>query len=221
MELAKALDVRKGVTAIIGAGGKTTLLLALARELAQAARVIVTTTTHIYPPDGFPCLLRPGEAEIAAALEKHPCVCVGKPAKEGKITAADVPVRTLAELADYVLVEADGAHGRPAKAHADYEPVVPPEANQTILVFGLSALGQPIRACVHRPAIFAARCGVPEDDLLTPELAATFINDETPHTRVLLNQADTAERLALGRGMAAMLRGPVCLGALQKEWITC
>ena len=38
MELAKALDVRKGVTAIIGAGGKTTLLLALARELAQAAR---------------------------------------------------------------------------------------------------------------------------------------------------------------------------------------
>ena len=133
MELAKALDVRKGVTAIIGAGGKTTLLLALARELAQAARVIVTTTTHIYPPDGFPCLLQPGEAEIAAALEKHPCVCVGKPAKEGKITAADVPVRTLAELADYVLVEADGAHGRPAKAHADYEPVVPPEANQTIL----------------------------------------------------------------------------------------
>lgn len=141
MELAKALDVRKGVTAIIGAGGKTTLLLALARELAQAARVIVTTTTHIYPPDGFPCLLQPGEAEIAAALEKQPCVCVGKPAKEGKITAADVPVRTLAELADYVLVEADGAHGRPAKAHADYEPVVPPEANQTILVFGLSALG--------------------------------------------------------------------------------
>ena len=128
---------------------------------------------------------------------------------------------TLAELADYVLVEADGAHGRPAKAHADYEPVVPPEANQTILVFGLSALGQPIRACVHRPAIFAARCGVSEDDLLTPELAATFINDETPHTRVLLNQADTAERLALGRGMAAMLRGPVCLGTVQKEWITC
>ena len=47
MELAKALDVRKGVTAISGAGGKTTILLAPARELAQAARVLVTTTTHI------------------------------------------------------------------------------------------------------------------------------------------------------------------------------
>ena len=53
--------------------------------------------------------------------------------------------------------------------------------------------------------------------LLTPELAATFINDETPHTRVLLNQADTAERLALGRGMAAMLRGPVCLGTFRRS----
>ena len=63
----------------------------------------------------------------------------------------------------------------------------------------------------------AARCGVSEDDLLTPELAATFINDETPHTRVLLNQADTAERLALGRGMAAMLRGPVCLGTFRRS----
>ena len=221
MELAKALDVRRGVTAIIGAGGKTTLLLALARELARTARVIVTTTTHIYPPSDLPCLIQPSEAEVRQALADQPCVCVGKPAKEGKLTAADLPVRTLAALADYVLVEADGAHHCPAKAHADYEPVVPPEANQTILLFGLSALGQPIRACVHRPAIFAARCGVSEDDLLTPELAARFINEETPHTRVLLNQADTAERLALGRGMAAMLRGPVCLGALQKEWIEC
>lgn len=127
------------------------------------------------------------------------------------------PVRTLAELADYVLVEADGAHGRPAKAHADYEPVVPPEANQTILVFGLSRSGSPSGRASTRPAIFAARCGVSEDDLLTPELAATFINDETPHTRVLLNQADTAERLALGRGMAAMLRGPVCLGTFRRS----
>ena len=129
--------------------------------------------------------------------------------------AQNIPVRT--RRSRWRLPGAPQTAGRPAKAHADYEPVVPPEANQTILVFGLSALGQPIRACVHRPAIFAARCGVSEDDLLTPELAATFINDETPHTRVLLNQADTAERLALGRGMAAMLRGPVCLGTFRRS----
>ena len=221
MELAEALGVRRGVTAIIGAGGKTTLLLALARELAQSARVIVTTTTHIYPPADLPCLVCSEEADAKRALAAHPCLCVGDPTKEGKLTAADIPVRTLAELADYVLVEADGAHRRPAKAHADYEPAVPPEANQTILVFGLSALGRPIRESVHRPALFAARCGCREEEPLTPELAAGFINAETPHTRVLLNQADTPERAALGREMAKFLRGPVCLAALEKEWITC
>ena len=221
MELAKALDVRKGVTAIIGAGGKTTLLLALARELAQAARVIVTTTTHIYPPDGFPCLLQPGEAEIAAALEKHPCVCVGKPAKEGKITAADVPVRTLAELADYVLVEADGAHGRPAKAHADYEPVVPPEANQTILVVGASGFGRPMRESVHRAPIAAQALGVSEETVVTPELWAKFLNLEALHTRVLVNQAENEPEQQAARALAAGLSCPVCMAALQKGWIEC
>ena len=34
MELAKALDVRPGVTAIIGGGGKTTLMECLAEELS-------------------------------------------------------------------------------------------------------------------------------------------------------------------------------------------
>ena len=221
MELAKALDVRQGVTAIIGAGGKTTLLLALARELAQAARVIVTTTTHIYPPDGFPCLLQPGEAEIAAALEKHPCVCVGKPAKEGKITAADVPVRTLAELADYVLVEADGAHGRPAKAHADYEPVVPPEANQTILVVGASGFGRPMRESVHRAPIAAQALGVSEETVVTPELWAKFLNLEALHTRVLVNQTENEPERQTARALAAGLSCPVCMAALQKGWIEC
>ena len=51
MELAKALNVRKGVTAIIGAGGKTTLLLALARELARTARVIECCAIEELPPE--------------------------------------------------------------------------------------------------------------------------------------------------------------------------
>ena len=224
MELAKALDVRQGVTAIIGAGGKTTLLLALARELAQAARVIVTTTTHIYPPDGFPCLLRPGEAEIAAALEKHPCICVGKPAKEGKITAADVPVRTLAELADYVLVEADGAHGPACKGPCGtMSRSIPPEANQTILVFrplgaraahpGVRPPARDLRGAVRRFGRRSADAGAGRNGLSTTETPS--------HARPAESGGHGGAPRARARELAAMLRGPVCLGALQKEWITC
>ena len=212
---------RRGVTAIIGSGGKTTLMLTLARELSAAARVIVTTTTHIYPPSGMRCLMQPSAAEIAEALAEHPCVAVGSPAREGKLAAAEIPMAVLAELADYVLVEADGAHGFAAKAHADYEPVVPPEANQTILVFGLSALGQPIADCVHRAELFAARYRTPKGTLLTPQLAAECLNGDTPHTRVLLNQADTPERAALAREMCGYLAAPTCIAALQGEGLIC
>ena len=217
MELAKLLQIQPGVTALIGSGGKTSTMLALADELGRTARVIVCTSTRILPPEGLPLLMQADAARAPEVLGAHGVVCIGQAAEKGKLAAPEVSFAQLTQWADYVLVEADGSKRLPVKAHESYEPVVPPEANQTILVFGLSALGQPIRACVHRPAIFAARCGVSEDDLLTPELAASFINDETPHTRVLLNQADTAERLALGRGMAAMLRGPVCLGTFRRS----
>ena len=202
MELAKALEIRRGVTAIIGSGGKTTLMLTLARELSAAARVIVTTTTHIYPPSGMRCLMQPSAAEIAEALAEHPCVAVGSPAREGKLAAAEIPMAVLAEL-------------------ADYEPVVPPEANQTILVFGLSALGQPIADCVHRAELFAARYRTPKGTLLTPQLAAECLNGDTPHTRVLLNQADTPERAALAREMCGYLAAPTCIAALQGEGLIC
>ena len=48
-ELYKLLGVQPGLTAVIGSGGKTSLLRQLARELPGS--VIVATSTHIYPPE--------------------------------------------------------------------------------------------------------------------------------------------------------------------------
>ena len=47
--LAAMLKIEKGVTAIIGSGGKTSLMYALAEELGEKNRVIVCTTTLISP----------------------------------------------------------------------------------------------------------------------------------------------------------------------------
>lgn len=108
VELAKALDVRPGVTAIIGGGGKTTLMECLAEELSAQARVIVCTTTHIYPEQNMPCLVSTSEAEIAAELARTRCVCVGSASESGKYSAPELPFCTLCALASYVIVEADG-----------------------------------------------------------------------------------------------------------------
>lgn len=61
MELEKLLKIRPGVTAVIGGGGKTTLLRALGEELAGKGRsVLLCTTAKIFPFDGLPCVTEPG-----------------------------------------------------------------------------------------------------------------------------------------------------------------
>ena len=221
MKLSEALRVQPGVTAIIGGGGKTTLMECLAAELSAQARVIVCTTTHIYPEQNMPCLVSPTEAEVEAELARTRCVCVGSVSESGKFSAPELPFRTLCAMADFVIVEADGAKRLPLKAHASHEPVVPPEANQTILVVGASGFGRPMRESVHRAPIAAQALGVDEDTIVSPELWAKFLNLEALHTRVLVNQAENEQEQKAAKTLAAGLSCPVCMAALQKEWVEC
>ena len=127
MDLSRLLGVRPGVTALIGGGGKTTAMYVLAGELAARGTVICATTTRIRPPEHLPVLTGAGPAEISAALAERGCVCAGEPAEHGKLAAPALPVAQLAQLADYVLIEADGSKGLPVKAHLPHEPVIPAE----------------------------------------------------------------------------------------------
>lgn len=52
--LCDVLEVRRGVTAVIGGGGKTSLLYRLASELRERGMVLVATTTRILPPAHLP-----------------------------------------------------------------------------------------------------------------------------------------------------------------------
>ena len=221
MDLEQSLAIQPGLTAIIGGGGKTTLLYALAREAARHARVIVCTTTHIFPPEHLPCLTDGSAESVRRALEKTRCVCVGTKNELGKFSAPKIPFSELLALAEYVFVEADGSKHRPLKAHADYEPVIPSEANQTILVLGVSGLGKPIREAAHRPELYAKKLGVTEDAIVKPALAARLLNLEALHTRVLVNQVENGKEMALARELARNLSCPVAAGALQKESIVC
>ena len=219
--LSQALSIRPGVTAIIGGGGKTTLIERLAAELSAQARVIVCTTTHIYPEQTMPCLVSPSAAQTASALAQSTCVCVGSLAENGKFSAPELPFRTLCAMADYVIVEADGAKRLPLKAHASHEPVIPPEANQAILVAGISGFNRPMCESVHRAPLAAERLGADINTVVTPALWARFLEMEGLHTRVLINQVESAQEKELAAELAAGLRCPVCMAALQKGWIEC
>lgn len=213
------LQIRPGVTAVIGSGGKTSLLAYCAELLKKEYRVILTTSTHIFPFANMETVTQ--EDALLAALRRDRVVCVGSRTPEGKLTAPELPFSYLCELADFVLVEADGSKRLPLKAHLPHEPVIPPESNQTICLVGLSAVGTRICDSAHRPELFASLCGCSPTDIATEARIAAVLQKERLHDRVLLNQLDIAKDPACAALLADELDCPVVAGSIQKEVFLC
>ena len=213
--LASALKIEPGITAIIGSGGKSTLLKTLGLELMRAGgRVLLCTTTHMFPVAGVPwdgsnrrldaAPWKPGASHVpgctceACAGMNRGSICqagVLDP-ETGKLSA---PAEQLAELArrfDYVLAEADGSKRLPLKAHATWEPVIPAATANVVWIVGALGLGKPINEAVHRPELFCERCGCELTDIATPERVVQVLNAELRmlslnNARIMLNQVDT------------------------------
>lgn len=208
MKLCDLLHITPGVTAIIGSGGKTGLITQLAGELKERGKVVICTTTKMWAPapGEIRCELRE-EAELA--LQAADIVYVGPVNGQNKlIPPAFDGWQT---LADYVLVEADGAAGLPLKAHAPWEPVLPEGRTQTICVVGASGIGKPLALVAHRPEQFAALCGKSVTDTVWEEDIAAVLNGEGFHDRVFINQTDLADAADLAR----RLRCAVVTGSLK------
>ena len=209
--LADAIRIPRGITALVGGGGKTTTMLRLARELAGRGRVIVGTTTHIWPPkDDLPVLENPGEREIIRALEKDPAVCVGiTEIPTGKLTACSVPPGILCRMADFVLLEADGAKGRPLKAPGAEEPVIPGETAMTLALAGLEGIGRTIREAAFRAERYAAVLETDLEHVIAPGDAA----------RVLVSREGQYKSVTAGMDFVIILNkadGPVQLLAAEE-----
>ena len=164
--------------ALVGGGGKTTLLFALGGQLP--ARTLLTTTTRMGRDrtGGFPCLIDPSDAELAAAFSHDDAVLVWKSADNRK--ALGFGVSTVdgwfsAGTADHIVVEADGARRRPFTAPAPWEPPIPPESTHVVACIGADALGYVIADRLHRPLRVAAAARCSPYERLTPQRAANAL----------------------------------------------
>lgn len=201
------------LVALVGGGGKTRLMRSLFLEARKAGlRGAATTTTRVAEREA---------AEIGKIhLWAHRQTGVGKPGPMnidglfiagaetgyGKIEGispetadllfSDFPV-------DCLIVEADGAAGRPLKAPADHEPVIPSSATVVVAVMGLEAVGRPLTGgSAFRMDRIRSVTGLEPGDTITPEaIVPLFLSGsglfrgcpDGARRVVLLNKADISD----------------------------
>ncbi len=225
MNLIEAFDIRPSeVISIVGGGGKTTLMFTLARELMESGhKVITTTTTRIAAdePEKFnsSLLLEEDERILLSTLPENllnyaylTVVRQISPENDKLLGYPPEVIDRIAalDLAD-IIVEADGARGKPIKAPDATEPVIPASTTLVIPVVGMDALGATLNEeNAFRPEIISRLTGLKPGGLITEDIIATLITHPqgitkgTPTTaRIipLLNKVDKSN-ITSGKAIA-------------------
>ncbi len=228
---------RNDVVAVVGAGGKSTLLRCLALEARGVGwRVLLTSTTHRGPGVEAESVLfdEDGDTErrlAGAVAETRLALVMHRPLRDDKWEGLESRrIAELRPLVDLVLVEADGARRRLFKAPAPHEPVIPPFATHVIVVAALRIVGRELREdLVHRVEVVGRLSGLPYGGTVDDDTFCQVLTH--PHSypgrcpssaqRILfLNTAGAPRGLELARRLVGRLleahdlvvAGPACLG---------
>lgn len=232
---------------LVGAGGKSTALFQLARQLQASMPFgraaikrklqIVTATTHLgvwQIPLADHHIIANDLNDLKNIPHEGIILITGEIKNNRTKPVSDTILYWLREYSIQhnipLLIEADGSRQKPLKAPASHEPPIP-EFTETVIVFaGLSAIGKPLTdEHVHRAEFFSQLSGLQIGETITPQaIISTLTHPQgglkniPSHARriALLNQADMPELQSIGGGMARELLGhfdSVIVGALQQN----
>ncbi len=224
-----------GLVAVVGGGGKSSLLFALAECLP--GRVVLTTTTRIFAAQmsraAAVCTTADeGWQERLESFDGNLLIVGPVEGERANGVPPDLPAEWLARpRVDWVVVEADGSRMLPVKAPADHEPVVPERTSLLVCVVGIDALAEPIERVAHRPERVAEITGLGLSQHLTPEALGKLLTSprgglkgapDGARVAVLINKVESsAQRDAAHRIADCVLREArverVVIGALHGE----
>ncbi len=213
MDLVEALGADRGTTCVVGAGGKKSTIFALAERLG---RTVVTATVRIPIFDERVADVVVTDDPVAAVRGAVDWPVGVVPGRNGDryegYEPAVVDELAAADLADAVLVKADGARTRWLKAPNEREPRLPASADTVVPVASVRAVGEPLdERRVHRPERVAEITGLePGDRIGAEDVAAVLASERGGHKDVppgagvvpLLNMVDDPSLAAVGRTVA-------------------
>ena len=202
------------LVSLVGGGGKTTLLHALAAQLPGSVLATTTTKMSSDQTEGMTVLLDPSNEELGRSLDDGQPILAWRRIDGTKAIGFDaVRVGSWIGIADHVIVEADGSRRRPFKAPGPLEPAVPDATTDLVSVIGVDAIGRVILDQCHRPLRVAGLAGCQPGERLSPVRAATVLLHPDGMRRALPDRArfhivitkveDTTDSVA--RGLAGAL----------------
>ncbi len=218
---------------VIGAGGKTSFLYRLQKELALVQKsALISTTTFIYDPGPpFHLYLCPEKEDLPKGPLLFPAV-LGR-WKEGR-KIKGIPAdwcKELLGLSHHVLFEADGARGLPLKFLGRDEPVLPQAPSEVVLLIGARSFHQPLHATtVHRSELATEKLALGDRPFLDAKTVTELLLHEESYGRIFkqypvtpfINQGDTLVDPLVAREVARNLlpytRGRVFFGSLQDPY---
>lgn len=154
------------ILAVVGSGGKTTLIKKCAGHyMKQGLKVFVTTSTHMAAEKD--ALFTDDAGLIIGELEKKRYVMAGMREKEKMRALPETVYKKVCTHADVVLIEADGSNRKPIKYPAEYEPVIYDNVDKIIVVCGLWAIGMRAGDAAHRIGLVKKCLDIEDDTIIT------------------------------------------------------
>lgn len=198
-------NIKKGdIITVTGAGGKTSLIYLLSKELSKKGKVLITTTTKIYiPPKEKFESLEIIEERIKIFGDNKNIFVIGKSILGNKIIGVDYQdIERLKEKFDYILVEGDGAKEKILKDWNETEPCIFPSSIKVIGVINLNILDLKINEeNIHRFEIFKRNYSEYLEKKLDLNFLIKFIlkgkffhNSLNSEKYIFFNEVNTVER---------------------------
>jgi probable selenium-dependent hydroxylase accessory protein YqeC len=203
--LIEALGIKtKEVISLTGAGGKTTLMFRLAKELfLEGKKVVTTTTTKILEPTSgeTPYLFIDSDEEkvrqfITSRLSGYGHITVAREKLEsGKLKGiSPALVNGLWSLKgiDMMIIEADGAAGRPIKAPREGEPVIPTNTTLVVAILGVDGIEKELNEeNVFQAELISQITGIPVGKKMTEDAIAILMT----HPKGIFKGAPSSSRV--------------------------
>ena len=187
--LIEALGIQaREVISLVGAGGKTTLMFRLAKELFLSGRKVVTTTTtkilEPKPEETNSLYIDLDEEKIRDFVWRHidqyrHITVAQERLGSGKLKGISpnlVKGLWSSHGIDTIIIEADGAAGRPIKAPRENEPVIPTNTTLVVAILGVDGMEMELNEeNVFQPERVSKITGIPIGERLTDEAMAILM----------------------------------------------